>query len=866
MSVRSVTAAGPGASGQAGERLRQSTPVEQSILELRDELLDRAFQSPSVTSVLPTSAEQEGVRRLVAARLPGRLRDIMQVTRVARARFDKAKEDAAAVIPSREPALRRALSLVRNAMIMCGAAAVLVALNVTLQATGALSGNTDFGALAAVLGVLTLFALITTPGRSRHLLLRGGDKKPVRFTGPLLAIVGGAVLAALVSDYVVDDISSGLWDPALILVGGIPLAFLRAQLAAAVARAARSSWTSDLDADWPTPTSTFGLQLYERARRARRDWINALVHQGIPILVGDELDKRAPSYVTWLGEQQPTRILVEITETAQLVATRASRQLSRTLANMTTASVGISGPRGVGKSALLSSMGDVRLRRTPSALSLVISAPTGYDSREFLIELFTQVCRFVAGDPVSPPSRAGWDLGRRWPALLAGIGLVTAVGAAIWPLPEVLTHSALAHPRWTVGIAGALAMVIGIALHVRAGGQPVSEEPIVVEARRHLETLGSLQTHTIEHSATVKAPAWIEAAKKKSVQRAETPRTYPQLVRAFRDFVERLGRDARGGPGRSGPMTICIDELDKIGSAEEAERFLNDIKAIFGVSNCHYLVSLSEDAIASFERRALTLRTAFDSAFDAVIVMPRLNLDEVRHLLARRLIVLPEPFIALCHSLSAGLPRDVIRTVRAMLDVHASALDELIRERAQRERQARRAGGGRVDRTRRETLRVPLARIAAELVQSDLQSVTEGQLASLGRLRGVEHDAALSWVGSVTSTALDGPALIEHCGRSPDIGTVTGPASAVGQDPGMIELVRLVRQYRAYLYYAATVLDAFCAGSDRVAEVLQDEENPIELLAQARAHLAIDHTRSWRLVDEFRKRWGLPVEPPPAWG
>ncbi len=55
-------------------------------------------------------------------------------------------------------------------------------------------------------------------------------------------------------------------------------------------------------------------------------------------------------------------------------------------------------------------------------------------------------------------------------------------------------------------------------------------------------------------------------------------------------------------------MLIGIDEVDKILDGERAEAFLNDIKAVFGVPGCLYLVSLSENALAVFARAVLPYR------------------------------------------------------------------------------------------------------------------------------------------------------------------------------------------------------------------------------------------------------------------
>jgi hypothetical protein len=79
-------------------------------------------------------------------------------------------------------------------------------------------------------------------------------------------------------------------------------------------------------------------------------------------------------------------------------------------------------------------------------------------------------------------------------------------------------------------------------------------------------------------------------------------------------------------------------------------------------------MSVSENAISNFERRGMPFRDEFDSAFDDIRHIDYLTLDGSRHLLGRRVLNLPEAFLCLCYVLSAGLPRDLIRVTRAMLD------------------------------------------------------------------------------------------------------------------------------------------------------------------------------------------------------
>jgi hypothetical protein len=132
-------------------------------------------------------------------------------------------------------------------------------------------------------------------------------------------------------------------------------------------------------------------------------------------------------------------------------------------------------------------------------------------------------------------------------------------------------------------------------------------------------------------------------------------------VAEFRKFAASVAADV---DRRGDRVFIGVDELDKIGSAEQAEHFLNEVKGIFGIPHLFFMVSVSDDALNAFERRGLPLRDAFDSSFDEILRVAPLSYPESRRLLYRRVIGLTEPYVALCHCLAGGLARDVIRAAR----------------------------------------------------------------------------------------------------------------------------------------------------------------------------------------------------------
>lgn len=255
----------------------------------------------------------------------------------------------------------------------------------------------------------------------------------------------------------------------------------------------------------------------------------------------------------------------------------------------------------------------------PGALQVTVSAPVQYEPRDFVLHLFATVCRAIVREH--------------------SVRLITA-----------------RRFRWL--------------------RKPTINELLVKLAREHLDTITFLQSHTTGWSGKVALPLRSEAGWSRQTQRERRTQTYPEIVTALRDLLARY--TALMGSQRPA-VVIAIDELDKIDSAEQVQRFLNEIKSVFGAEGTQFLVSVSEDALAAFERRGLPVRDAFDSAFHEIVRVDYLTLWDTAEVLSSRVIGLPEPFVWLVHCLSGGLPRDVIRTARAMLvgNETSPALDQV---------------------------------------------------------------------------------------------------------------------------------------------------------------------------------------------
>ena len=130
-------------------------------------------------------------------------------------------------------------------------------------------------------------------------------------------------------------------------------------------------------------------------------WIAALRDQVLrPFIVEKRNDEvRNPRlFDARIGEKSPPR-LIEGSEPRRLVVTEAMIQVSATARNVHSGSLGISGPRGVGKSTILQFFGTDAADSDDGDLRLVVPAPVDYEPREFIVHLFSQLCETVPHGP-----------------------------------------------------------------------------------------------------------------------------------------------------------------------------------------------------------------------------------------------------------------------------------------------------------------------------------------------------------------------------------------------------------------------------------------------------------------------------------
>ncbi|MHC3470145.1 NACHT domain-containing protein [Streptomyces sp. 7R007] len=573
----------------------------------------------------------------------------------------------------------------------------------------------------------------------------------------------------------------------------------------------------DVPAAWPDLPELRNLR--EAALQARQSWLNAVARQGVMPEIRDQL-----AVGTGVGTEPPLpgidpSRLTGSRRSDQFLNTDAADEIEYHLRSLESASIGISGQRGAGKSSLMQRFCTRGPLSAADDLLVLVPAPTSYDPREFLIHMFAEVCRSITGEDSADDGRPGRDATRRRAlALHAGAaatalaGVLLLLGTLLWPHLTSATRALAGHVRVLLITGSAVLIAAGVVwallLSLRATGPGLRRGSAEALAAQHLRALHYQLTVTRGRTAQLALPGGLQVSDAGQTQHTRQVLTHPELVAQFRAFLDVVARERN--PRRQ--VVIGIDELDKLGSPQEAERFLNDLKAVFGVRGCHFLVAVSEDALTTFGRQVLDVRTAFDSALDRVVAVRPLTLEQARRLLELRGVWLPDPYLWLCQVLSGGLPRELLRAVTS-----------LATERALR---------GTVD----------MRALTRKLIEDDARSVLSAQSRYAATLTGAGGPAAARWIADVSQapvTADEWEVLVSAA--PPDV-------------PGDFAGTRAVSQVRAYLALGATLLRTFTEGdvSLYLDWLRTAGPDPVDRLATARAMLATDPEASWSAVTRYR--------------
>ncbi|MFI6439640.1 hypothetical protein [Streptomyces sp. NPDC050759] len=251
-------------------------------------------------------------------------------------------------------------------------------------------------------------------------------------------------------------------------------------------------------------------------------------------------------------------------------------------------------------------------------------------------------------------------------------------------------------------------------------------------------------------------------------------------------------------------VVIAVDELDRLGTDVQALAFLGEIKAILGVPHVHYLVSVAEDVGAAFVRRGLPNRDVTDSSLDDVVHVRRCSLAESSEILRKRAPGIGEAYIVLAHALSGGIPRDLIRYGRRLLEIR------LVTEQAELT----------------DVAQALIIEEVAETLAAHLRVACPCQ-EPMDQLRGaLRHFVAYD---------VDGLGIPE-------------------------ESRRLIDEAAAYAYLSLTLLDVFGRPGftqRRMEAARRSPDGNPDLLAEARQELAVSPYSTRPVIDGIRQAWRL---------
>lgn len=662
--------------------------------------------------------------------------------------------------------------------------------------------------------------------------------------------------------------------------------------------------------------------LREDFARLEQRLLQGPILQSLRGIIASQLE---PSYSTELRPLMHLG-LSDVSNPDYEVETRARRELGRLLREMGGGTIGISGPRGAGKTTLIQSFCKPDLPTTPieqRTIRIEASAPIQYDARDFILHLFSAVCYAVldlvglkrsavrkAHEEAEIPTPARMVFSRRR-LLLSYLSIALVFVSATFlflgmagflttvPPPEeskqepsvsqtgtdlarqvqlrektVPNNGRGAEPSEATGGDsssrdarrppvktlrsellgllqlnkgglfrwGSYSLVLAILLYVarpwllrlfepRPTTGPRTFKSLVdwareqgyeiLQSERWLSAAATAYHHILNiHFQQSFSTGWKGSlsASVLSAERSETQsfstkqQTLPDIVSEFRDYLRSLAV--------ASAVTIAIDEMDKMEAPERAQQFLNDIKAIFGVPDCIYLVSISESAMSSFERRGLPIRDAFDSSFHEVVRVKYLDIEESIEIVNQRVIGLPIPFDGLCHCLSGGLARDLIRCCRKVVTLSSDTTDL----RTVTHKMVRDEISAKVDAlhiaVKNLSIEPELARFVSNLVDINANDFSAARLLFVAREL---------WQLASDALAVSGGPAEEAAQRA----AIAGFASELG----------------GYLYYLATVEELF-AGS--LNEGMFKRGGLVEKLALARQNLAVNPQVAVTMISNFR--------------
>lgn len=359
--------------------------------------------------------------------------------------------------------------------------------------------------------------------------------------------------------------------------------------------------------------------------------------------------------------------LVEL-DIETIVPVRSIERVERFIFDHPTSAIGITGPRGAGKSTLLQAVCDRVTERGGSAV--LLPSPVEHDS----IDLLRSIAVALRGERVqiAREERAyhAARLRRRSRTVeLAAVVILLYLGLGLIVLGVMgpsLSLFAWIADYWLAIVGFVLAVTAGFLFLRYLRGRPTVA--VLLNRRTADQILDDViesLTYEVEAGSTFGATlsgGGVEVTGERSRSRTSREVTHSQLSSALKDALRSLGDESPG------PFLLAIDELDKLPNREALLGTVNAIKDLLHLRNVHVAVTLSDEALGAFELREMSERDAFDSTFDTIVDVDRLDARGAVAVVDSRVTGFPRQLALLCFVWAGGLPRDLLRHARACVE------------------------------------------------------------------------------------------------------------------------------------------------------------------------------------------------------
>ncbi|WP_428330300.1 P-loop NTPase fold protein [Mucilaginibacter sp.] len=359
----------------------------------------------------------------------------------------------------------------------------------------------------------------------------------------------------------------------------------------------------------------------------------------------------------------------------------------------------------------------------------------------------------------------------------------------------------------------------------------LEERPNLNASITWLKRIKFQQSFTTGWSGALKLPFALEGGMNKAMTFAERQMSYPEIIAAFRDYLTGLQLTY--------PIIIGIDELDKLESDEVAQEFLNEIKSVFGVPNCFFLISVSENAMSNFERRGMPFRDVFDSSFDSVVFVDNFTLKDTTTLLQRRVIGNPMTFFCLAYCFAGGLPRDIIRYFREIVRIS----------------------------THKKTIK----QITDQMVSDDIAAKIRAMIHTIKHIpESPENNELLNHLIQLkenAQTITSYQQTIQHLSTQRNawqtkitqlLGTVPADRDTEALDL-LQKTIKNNQEFHVYLCYMTTVLDLFTSSATQNKIKKIEADQVFGIMAKARQSLSVDYQLALKKINHCRRKESLAV-------